>query len=295
MLKCAICKNNCVEMFHEKVFGSLESKVYKCRNCDLFFLHPYLSEIEINKLYQNYNEIVISRVENVKKADSDEIFKIGLVEARLRYKRFKKFIDNREVLEIGSGAGCFLDTVKDNVNTLYSVEPCDSNREFIKQKIMPNIFSDLSFLINKKIKFDSIFLFHVFEHLVDPFTFIDKLNMVLKYNGCLIIEVPCVDDTLISVYNIKEFKDFYFQIQHPYYYNEASLRYIFEKKHLVINKVIYHQRYGIDNHLNWLKNKEKGGDKFFKDFFKGLDRYYREYLIKKKKADTISLIINMEN
>ena len=55
-----------------------------------------------------------------------------------------------------------------------------------------NQINDLDF------KFDSIFLFHVFEHLVNPIEVLTQLESKLKKNGNLIIEVPHANDLLLK-------------------------------------------------------------------------------------------------
>lgn len=245
--------------------------------------------MEIDKLYKNYNKIYILRGVS-KKPSPNEVFEIGLDEGKLRYKRFQNHIENKNVLEIGAGAGSFLYCSKKIAKEIHAVEPFESNRRYIKEQITSNSYEDINYLIQKNVQFDTIFLFHVFEHMINPIGFLKKIKLLLKEDGCLIIEVPSVDDALISLYDIKEFKNFYFQIQHPFYYNEYSLRYIFEVNNYNINKVIHHQRYGIDNHLNWLKNKTQGGNLQFNEFFKSFDNSYRNYLIKSKKSDTVSVI-----
>jgi len=220
----------------------------------------------------------------------DEVFRLGLTEAKLRCKRFQNYIEKKDILEIGAGAGSFLYYSKKIAKKIYAVELCESNRKYIKEEITSNSYEDINYLIQENVKFDTIFLFHVFEHITSSGDFLKKIKLLLKEDRCLIIEVPNADDALISLYDVKKFKNFYFQIQHPFYYNEHSLRYIFEVSNYDINKVIYHQRYGIDNHLNWLRNKTQGGDLRFKEFFRNLDNNYRNYLIRKKKSDTISVI-----
>ncbi len=294
MLGCPICNSTHIVLFHDKVFGLDESKVFKCENCGVIFLFPYLTNSEIAELYQNYNEVCISRGVFKSMPSPDEVFRLGLTEAELRCKRFQDRIKNKYVLELGASAGSFLYYSEKIAKQTYAVEPCKNNREYIKEKITTYSYEDMNYLMKRNRKFDVIFLFHVFEHMTSPIGFLKKIKLLLKEDGCLIIEVPNADDALISLYDIEEFKDFYFQIQHPLYYNEHALRYIFEASNYNMDKVIYHQRYGIDNHLNWLKNKTKGGNLVFEEFFADFDNDYRDYLIRNKKSDTISVILNLE-
>jgi SAM-dependent methyltransferase len=295
MLKCKICDSDNLEIFHNIVFGSDKSKVYKCLNCEVKFLYPYLSDEEIDRLYEGYEDITLSRglIDNI--SGINTLFEAGLAEAKQRYGKFLEYIEEKSVLEFGPGAGSFVYYSKKTAKEIHAIEPSNNHREFIINELTANIYTDIDVLIEKNIKFDSIFLFHVFEHLNKPHEFLSKIKLLLGDSGYFIIEVPHADDALISLYDIEDFKDFYFQIQHPFYYNEHGLQYIFKKNGFKTVKVIYHQRYGIDNHLNWLKNRTKGGNDRYKEFFYGLDDIYRNYLIEHKKSDTISLISQIKD
>ncbi len=103
------------------------------------------------------------------------------------------------------------------------------------------------------------------------------------------IEVPCSADPLITLYNCEEFKDFVFQPMHPFVYNETSLDYVFEKSGFKKYEVIYHQRYGLENHLSWFKNKKPGGDSELTELFSS-NNEYKDKLKSIKKTDTIFYI-----
>lgn len=108
------------------------------------------------------------------------------------------------------------------------------------------------------------------------------------------IEVPCSSDPLLTLYDCEEFKDFVFQPMHPMVYNEKSLDYVFEKAGFKKEEVIYHQRYGLDNHLSWFKNKKSGGDLALKELFSNNENYKKK-LQEIKLTDTIFYIAKVNN
>ena len=58
-------------------------------------------------------------------------------------------------------------------------------------------------------------------------------------------------------------------------------------------KIKYHQRYSIDNHLNWLNNGKPGGSKYIKQLLGDkLNSIYKLNLEKSGYADT--LIVEIE-
>ncbi len=112
--------------------------------------------------------------------------------------------------------------------------------------------------------------------------------------GYIVIEVPHSDDPLITLYDCEEFKDFVFQPMHPMVYNEKSLDYVFKKSGFYKEEVIYHQRYGLDNHLSWFKNKKSGGDNILSELFASNEEYKKK-LISIKQTDTIFYIAKVGN
>jgi hypothetical protein len=51
-------------------------------------------------------------------------------------------------------------------------------------------------------------------------------------------------------------------------------------------ELINHQRYGLENHLNWLFQGRPGGNETLQELFKGLEAKYIEILEKYGKTDT---------
>jgi hypothetical protein len=108
-----------------------------------------------------------------------------------------------------------------------------------------------------------------------------------------VIEVPCSTDPLIALYKCKEFKNFVFQPMHPMVYNEKSLDYVFKNAGFKKEEVIYHQRYGLENHLSWFKNKKSGGDVELTELFSS-NIEYKNKLEGIKKTDTIFYIAKVD-
>ena len=137
-------------------------------------------------------------------------------------------------------------------------------------------------------------MFHVFEHILDPYEFLGKCQKLLGDQGVIIIEVPHVEDPLLSIYNLNEYKDFYFQPMHPYVYSAKALQYVFRQSGFQEVEKIFFQRYGLDNHLAWLVNKKVGGNKYFSSLFAD-NETYKESLVEAQKTDTIFFIAKKRN
>ena len=96
------------------------------------------------------------------------------------------------------------------------------------------------------------------EHIQNPKLFIKKIIDSLTPKGRFIIEVPNVDDPLLSVYNIEEFMKFYWYPYHLYYYSKQTLNNIMAQFEEINYKIKLRQRYGLINHLRWFIKGKPG-------------------------------------
>ena len=98
------------------------------------------------------------------------------------------------------------------------------------------------------------------EHIPDPKIFVRKIINSLTIDGRFVLEVPSIDDPLLSIYKIKEFNRFYWYPYHLYFYNKQTLKNLFAQ----FGEINYHiklsQRYGIRNHLSWLIKRKPGSN-----------------------------------
>lgn len=286
---CRNCKNKKIELFHNKVWSMDNGNVYKCSECELMFIDPMMSEEEEKEFYKNYNENIKNRDGNTINS-IEEFHKNSLIEAQKRFEIVGKFFRNKKVLEIGSSTGAFL-SLLENCNT-NACELATDNLEYSKQFINGKAYNSIDEI--EENNFDIICMFHVFEHIRNPLDFLSNCKSLLNMGGFIVIEVPHSNDPLITLFNCEEFKDFIFQPMHPMIYNEKSLDYVFKTSGFKKEEIIYHQRYGLDNHLSWFKNKKAGGDKFLKELFSDNDKYIKK-LKEIKQTDTIFYIAKVEN
>jgi len=210
-----------------------------------------------------------------------------------RFEKIEHIIkDKKSILEIGSADGSFLKLVHKNLPNLlyYSVEPDISTSNYRDKLSWLTQYEYLSEAIEDNIKVEIVVLFHVFEHIKNPNEFLKCISSILSKDGVILIEIPCLMDPLLSVFNLSLYKEFYFQCQHPFVYSEKSLCRVLEYEKFEIQKVIYHQRYGVENHLQWLSNGKPGGNKIFEEMFCSIDKNYRAAFESKGKTDSIMVV-----
>jgi len=116
------------------------------------------------------------------------------------------------------------------------------------------------------------------------------LNL-LKEDGIIIAEVPCVNDPLTSIYNIPEFEKFYWSIAHHYYFSPKSISYILNQIDCKY-KLVPEQRYDLSNHIFWMQYGKPGGQgKYNHIFSKETIDYYKKDLKNNWNCDTFFLYI----
>jgi SAM-dependent methyltransferase len=261
------------------IFESAEVDVMQNEQCDFAFLHPRPSMD-----YENY----APRSERLKLKSSR-----GLEAMQERLAKIASHFEDAETfLEIGAADGSFLNAVSGAYPDLRlaCVEPdlkTKAHRDAIAGLTQ---FSSLAHAGMDGARFDIVGLFHVFEHIERPDSFLGECSKLLRQNGKIIIEVPALTDPLLKIYKNPAYEAFYFQKQHPFVYSGASLSRVLRQNGYGIDAVIPYQRYGIDNHLAWLVHGKPGGDPFLRDMFGPLDRHYRAVLEQNGTTDTVMIV-----
>ena len=287
---CFLCNKITLCSLESKVIKSqIKCNVYKCQNCSLVFLDKKFVNRKLKKNY--YENTYIHKYDENFKKNSNNIYK-------KIYDAIKTFTKKREVLEIGPGGGYLYSYLKNNVKEYHALEVSAKMREELKKKF--NIQTYKSFAkINKK--FDVVIIVSVLEHVKNPASFLKKISSYLKRDGKIIIQVPNVNDPLVSLYDLKYYKENYFRKVHLNYFNQYTLAKLIKKLNF---KILFKKSiltYSLTNHLNWLYKKKGnknsyeatniffgnsiGKDSRLLDIFSTLDRVYKKELEYKKLGD----------
>ena len=257
-LTCYLCgSSDCIKI-HDTIRYNLPPKPYQCRRCGLVFLHPQMSQKEGEQFYkQEYRSLYV-------KEPPEEHWQTSFQEMQMRVDRFKPLISaDSKILELGCASGSFLFLLKNLVTYAAGVEITRDYIDFgrkngltIKESI--DEFPDR--------QFDVIFMFHFLEHINDPISYLKTVIPKLKADGKLIIEVPNIDDILVSVYKISKHLDFYYEMPHIFYYSKHTLTRILDSAGLDC-QIFPHQRYDLSNHIYWMLYGIPGGKGYFNKYF----------------------------
>ena len=281
LLKCVLCGCRKSDLIQKGVRHAPKAEVRRCLECKLVFLLPRPNEKDLRHYYgelyrKEYNDSTIQ-----------ERYRDDLDEGRIRVRRLLPYLRSEmSVLEIGCGSGAFLDAAFPYINEVRGVEQETAAKKWIN-KLGYDVVEDIGKIIREKRKFDLVVMFHFLEHIPNPLVFLKKISSLLKRKGTLIIEVPNIEDALISLYRIPEFLHFYYQKAHLYYFSRHTLKRLLEKSgfEASIDGV---QRYDLSNHLRWMLTGKPGGQGYYDKFLSSpVHTTYADALIQSNLADTL--------
>jgi len=281
LIKYKLIKNKNLLIFHNKTRDNKKLESYIDRTTNIIFLEKAKNDIYYKNKKTEKNEELETKTHYGKFKNNP------LNDSQRRLKQFRKFIENKTILDFGCGSGDFL---LKSQKILKKGIGIDLNLKKIKYLNRKNItfFKNIDEIKDLNFKFDSIFLFHVFEHLINPDLILKQFKSKLKKTGNLIIEVPHANDLLLKKLKNKSFINFTLWSEHLILHTKNSLKCFLEKAGFKNNKIFFYQRYNLNNHLGWLICHKPGGHIYYNKLSneKEIDQY-NTILTKKEYSDTI--------
>jgi SAM-dependent methyltransferase len=247
---CPVCRGTDLDFVTDRVRFGRTAVALACRSCTHTFLDPASFELPGDFYDGAYHQSYLTHVEPAA-LDPGQYFEKMLRACRPWADRFKALLEGGEsVLDVGCSTGHFLTLVRDKAGSVHGHElnvrevaycrdelGLDVSRHPLEERFAPSTF-------------DFITLIFVLEHIKDPVAFLGELKRFLKPGGRLVALVPNVDDPLVALYDIPEYREFFYCQEHFHYFNRASLD-------LALNRAGYRpqtqviQEYPLANHLNW--------------------------------------------
>ncbi|WP_081602030.1 MULTISPECIES: class I SAM-dependent methyltransferase [unclassified Thioalkalivibrio] len=173
-----------------------------------------------------------------------------------RAQEFGGYIRNKCWLDFGCGLGGMLDEIGGQASSAIGLEPSRERAAIVRDK-GHRVVQDVREIEPGSL--DVVTMFHVLEHLTDPFRALRDLKSVLKPGGVLLVEVPHARDALITLFDCEAFKSFTFWSEHLVLHTRMSLRLMLRTAGFEDLEVSAFQRYPLSNHLHWLARSEPAG------------------------------------
>lgn len=174
---CPVCGAHGKQISQYKKVG-----LARCDNCDLIF--QSITPADARDAYVN-GEYIARHVDYVE----EERAAAHIAERRANW--LESFTSPGRLLELGSGRGFFLDAVRRCGFDPLGVEPSPALAERAGQEFGVQVkqgFLEEVDLAGER--FESVCMFHVFEHVDEPITLLDRLAGLLLGCGLLVLEVP---------------------------------------------------------------------------------------------------------
>ena len=290
--ECPLCRSAHTRLYLHGIYDCDKTNVCECRDCDLLYLDPIMSQQEEAEYYLDYYKSQQARYNRETMIQEMQEKSLAYF---LEYKnRYAPYIESAgEILEIGSGSGGLLRFIKNEFpqKIVTAVEKSEVNLNFLRISL-PEYECIRNLDEVKACCFDLICGIAVFEHLRDPLSYLKLLKTKLTEKGRIILEMPNKMEPLIEIFNIKEFKVFNFQKQHYFTYSEKPLKILAQKTGLEIESFYYNQQYGLDNHISWLIHRQvRDFSQYTQLFTPATLKSYKNDLIHNKTTDVIGVVL----
>jgi SAM-dependent methyltransferase len=183
-LSCNLCGAFSFNIVHQ--FPHYGTSILLCQRCGLMMNYPFPAPKEI---YEKYQEDFYSF--------EGERFK-GWIEVLSYFFRVRRavFIDRqfgpkKTILDVGCGRGIMLNELKKRGWSVSGTQISETATAKIRRSFGIDCFiGDLPSSPFPRNSFDIITMWHVLEHLIDPFLYLRYCRKILKPEGYLLIEVP---------------------------------------------------------------------------------------------------------
>lgn len=292
---CIICDsygNN----LRDRIRGGIKRNVLKCPSCGLIYLEPTEQEIDYSEGYRETHKPVASKPYSPK--DSFNEYSTCQED---RFNRLKNWIPhNDRLLDIGCSSGGFLKCVSESMPTakIQGIELNKADVEFCRSLGLDVTEYDVEYINNiyPDKSLGAVCMFHVLEHFTDPIEKLEKIKRTMKPRAIIIIEVPNVDDVLLTDLSIKEYRNFYFRECHNFYFSPRTLSLLMAKAGFTRQGTFTKQRYSLQNAYRWIlagkgdKSYKEGIDRPKSVLFGYLDMKYREIAEETHKGDSLYYI-----
>jgi SAM-dependent methyltransferase len=161
----------------------------------------------------------------------------------------------RTLLDFGCGIGGFLRRAQGRFGAVMgfdlSTRMAESHRAAGLQ-----CFSDVAD-VPKTV--DTLVLFHVLEHVAEPWALLGRLIDGFPRVDRVVIEVPNGGEMLVDRFDLPAYRATHYSADHLHYFDQATLRAAAHRAGLRVLSETQTQRYTLGNTMGWLREGRGGG------------------------------------
>lgn len=253
VLPCGLCGAKRAAVIRRRLRYGIKRNVVRCVKCGFV----YLERPTILKRYYSGKKYRADHGPNLgKKSPPRELFETYLpFQYQIHESMGSLLRRTASVLDVGCSTGHFLHSLKGKVRTRVGLELSREEVTFIRRRLdFPVYDAPIENVDIREGPFDVITALQVLEHVEDPVAFLQNLKRHLKRNGTLYLELPNLDDALLTQYRVQAYEDFYYREPHLSYFSRSSLRRALNKAGFV-GEITTVQRYTLLNHIHWITTR----------------------------------------
>jgi SAM-dependent methyltransferase len=222
----------------------------RCSKCGLVYMNPQVLPEETGKLYpSDYapHSTAAKGTAAGTRSLYNRLMKTPVIAHLVKWVTNVKIIDsiysrldqNSRILDIGCGAGAFLNRVKsDKGCKVYGIDISEAAVKAAKDSFGLDIFKGtITEAPFEDASFDVITAWWYLEHVPDPCATATRISKLLKPNGHCIIGVPNFDS-----FNAKRFKDKWYHLDCPRHlciWTPSAMKRLLEQHGLSVTKIMY--------------------------------------------------------
>jgi 2-polyprenyl-3-methyl-5-hydroxy-6-metoxy-1,4-benzoquinol methylase len=254
-IPCCICSSCESSLLFEINYDILKGmfSIRKCKSCGLLFNSPRLINEELFKLYgKDYYFFWRNESDEFRRITNIYLRTIALLNSEVKQKK---------VLEIGSAKGYLLALLKYLNWDIQGIEISAEAAQYAQKKLdIPTFNGTIEEYVKEdhEAKYPLVLAIDLIEHVPDPRSFIESVNMIIEDNGLLIIDTPNGGSKNIDILGSEWIG---FNPFHIYLFSAENLQLLLKKMGYSIEKVF---SYG-----NQVENTTKGRPTYIKRALKG--------------------------
>ena len=242
---CPICSSAETYLIFSDNEKNPKSKVFCCEVCDVNFLEFWDDDKFVRQLYSDDKYVFQHNISD------DSGLPLKFNEYQKRYEWVKPYLDKgKSLLEVGCGDGTFLKMVRDELALAEGMELSQPQVTKLRSEGL-TCYENMIGEMEAPHQYDIICMFAVLEHIPAVGLFLEELKNYMHSGTQVFIEVPNLNDALVSGYHLPEFKSFYFRPVHLYYFTPKSIGLLLAKHGYDIELRTVQQA-SITNHFHWM-------------------------------------------
>ena len=198
----------------------------RCPHCALIYISPRPSADEIENVYGHNNAQVPADV-HIAGEFLNRLYARHTIKIIKKHLKHKKINERSTLLEIGAGAGYFLNEAHKAGFDPYALELNPVQADYIERTF--NIACERSLLSATSFgskKFDLIYHCDVLSHFYDPIKSFEVMHKKLTNNGLLVFQTGNIAD--IDTRYLPAFESFQYP-DHLFFFNERTIKQLLAK------------------------------------------------------------------